>query len=83
MKKICIAAALLLLSGCDDAQAGADISQPLTTSDAVARDRFEVVDMSGFIDKIITDRKTGCQYVVVGGNGWSIEPLGCFNEYKK
>lgn len=82
MRKIIIGAALLLLSGCNDVQAGADISQPLTTSDAVERDRFEVVDMSGFIDKIITDRKSGCQYMVVGGNGWSIEPLGCYNQYK-
>lgn len=83
MKKICIAAALLLLSGCDDAQAGADISQPLTTSDAVARDRFESVRMSGLIDHIITDRKTGCQYLVITGSGFEVQPIGCFDEYKK
>lgn len=83
MKKILIAAALFLLMGCDDVQAGADLSQPLVTSDAVERGRFEVVSMSGFLDKVVTDRKTGCQYMVVGGNDWNIEPLGCFEEYKK
>ena len=83
MKKIIIGAALLLLAGCDGAQAGAEISQPLTTSDPVQRDRFEIVNMSGFIDKIVTDRKTGCQYMVVSGGNWNIEPLGCFDEYKK
>lgn len=83
MKKILIGVALLLLSGCDGAQAGADFSQPFDATDAVARDRFEIVSMSGFIDKIITDRKTGCQYMVVGGNDWNLEPLGCFEEYKK
>ncbi len=83
MKKIIIGAALLLLAGCDEAKAGAQISQPLTTSDAIQRDRFETVNMSGFIDKIVTDRKTGCQYMVVSGGNWNIEPLGCFDEYKK
>lgn len=47
------------------------------------RDRFEVVGMSGFIDAIVTDRKTGCQYLVFTGNGYAVEPLGCFDEYKK
>lgn len=51
MKKILIGVALLLLSGCDGAQAGADFSQPFDATDAVARDRFEIVSMSGFIDK--------------------------------
>lgn len=83
MKKIIIGAALLLLVGCDGAQAGAEISQPLTTSDAVQRDRFEVVRMSGLIDNIITDRKTGCQYMVINGSGFEVEALGCFDGYKK
>lgn len=82
MKKMIIGVALLLLAGCDGATAGG-MSQPLDTTQNVERDRFEIVDMSGFIDKIITDRKTGCQYMVVGGNDWNLEPLGCFNEYKK
>lgn len=83
MKKIIIGAALLLLVGCDEAKAGAQISQPLTTSDAVARDRFEIVGMSGFIDAIITDRKSGCQYMVLKYDGYEVEPLGCFDGYKK
>lgn len=83
MKKIIIGAALLLLAGCDEAKAGAEISQPLTTSDAVQRDRFEVVRMSGLIDNIITDRKTGCQYMVINGSGFEVEALGCFDGYKK
>lgn len=83
MRKIIIGAALLLLSGCNEAKAGAEISQPLTTSDAVERDRFETVRMSGFIDNIVTDRKTGCQYLVFTGEGYAVEPLGCFDEYKK
>lgn len=83
MRNIIIGAALLLLMGCDQAQAGAEISQPLTTSEAVQRDRFEVVRMSNLIDNIITDRKTGCQYLVIGGNGYEVEALGCFEEYKK
>lgn len=82
MKKIPISVALLLLSGCDGAQAGADFSQPYDATEAVARDRFEVVSMSGFIDKIITDGKTGCQYMVVGNTG-NPTLLGCFEEYKK
>lgn len=83
MKKIIIGAALLLLAGCDEAQAGAEISQPLTTSEFVERDRFEVVRMSGLIDNIITDRKTGCQYLVINGNGFEVQPIGCFDGYKK
>lgn len=83
MKKIIIGVALLLMAGCDDVQAGAEISQPLTTSEPVQRDRFEIVKMSGFIDRVITDRKTGCQFIAVGAQDWQMMPLGCFDEYKK
>ena len=81
MKKILITVALLL-AGCDSANAGPEYSQPVGSSPTVEINRFEIVQTTGFIDRIITDHKTGCQYMVVGGNGWSIEPIGCFDEYK-
>lgn len=80
MKKILIATAIVLMVGCDAAQA--DYSQPLENTKYVQQDRFVTVKTSGFVDRVITDRKTGCQWLAVGGNDWNLEPLGCFQEYK-
>lgn len=43
--------------------------------------RFETTKMSGTIDSIVTDTKTGCQYMVIFQS--SITILGCWDEYKK
>lgn len=74
-----IALSMLLIAGCTEAK---DISQPKDTTKYVEQDRFITISTTGFIDKIITDTKTGCQYMALGGEGWSITPLGCFEEYK-
>jgi PBP1b-binding outer membrane lipoprotein LpoB len=81
MKKILIAVALLL-AGCDSANAGPEYSQPVDSSPTVEMNRFEIVETTGFIDRIITDHKTGCQFLAVGANDWQMMPLGCFDEYK-
>lgn len=77
MKKMLIGVALML-AACT-AQA-ISYSQPLDESPYVERDRFETVRMSGFVDQIITDKKSGCQYMWVSGH---MVMLGCFEEYKK
>lgn len=62
-----------------------DNIKPKMPSDYVAQDRFVSTDMRGNLEYIITDTKTGCQYIVVN-SGASARPatlLGCFEEYKK
>lgn len=50
-------------------------------SKVVDKGRFVQTGMTGALDYIITDTKTGCQFVVVYNGG--IINLGCFEEYKK
>ena len=76
MRNIVIGLALML-AACT-AQA-VSYSQPRDESRYVERDRFESVGMSGFVDYIITDKKSGCQYMWVGGH---MVMLGCFEEYR-
>lgn len=58
-------------------------SNPSTWGDSpyVETGRFETTKMTGVIDNIVTDTKTGCQYMVIYQS--SIAPLGCFPQYKK
>lgn len=58
----------------------ASYSQPKEETNFVDINRFEVVIMSGYIDRLITDKKTGCQYLIIQNE---IAQLGCFEEYKK
>lgn len=62
-----------------------DTVEPKMPSDYVTQDRFVSTAMRGALDYVITDTKTGCQYVVVDAGGYSkpATPLGCFEEYKK
>lgn len=62
-----------------------DIAEPKMPSDYVTQDRFVSTGMRGSLEYVITDTKTGCQYLVVDGGGYSkpATPLGCFEEYKK
>lgn len=53
------------------------------TSKYVAEGRFIVTSLANPLDKVITDTKSGCQYLLTYGNGISQIPLGCFEEYKK
>lgn len=50
-------------------------------SKVVTKDRFVQTGMTGALDYIITDTKTGCQFAIVYNGG--IIPLGCFSEFKK
>lgn len=76
MKKILCGLALMFVAM--SAQA-VTFSQPLDKNDYVERDRFETVRTSGFVDFIITDKKTGCQFMWISGQ---LEALGCFDDYK-
>lgn len=59
--------------------------EPKMPSDYVTQERFVSTAMRGALDYIITDTKTGCQYIVIDGGGYSkpATSLGCFEEYKK
>lgn len=58
--------------------------KPNETSPYVDRDRFKTTKMPNPIDYIITDTKSGCQYMVIyTGAGMASTPIGCFPEYKK
>lgn len=65
--------------------AGVDEVQPsYGETEYVTRDRFVSVDMKNPLDKVITDTKTGCQFIIIyNGHGVATIPLGCFNEFKK
>lgn len=58
---------------------------PKMPSDYVTQDRFVSTDMRGNLEYIITDTKTGCQYLVVdsGAQARPATALGCFEEYKR
>ncbi|AEV89727.1 hypothetical protein OBP_290 [Pseudomonas phage OBP] len=49
----------------------------------VETDRFIVTDLPEPLYKVITDTRTGCQFLLTYRNGISQIPLGCFEEYKK
>lgn len=49
----------------------------------VDEDRFMSTSMANPMDKVITDTKTGCQFLITYGNGVSQIMVGCFEEYKK
>lgn len=84
MKKLLLTA-LLISSFSAIASKYDETVEPKMPSDYVTQDRFVSTAMRGALDTIITDTKTGCQYIVVDGGGYSkpAAPLGCFEEYKK
>lgn len=47
----------------------------------VENDRFDTTKMTGTVDNIVTDTKTGCQYMVIFQTSTTL--LGCWDEYKK
>lgn len=77
MKKVLIA----LLAVASFSAVGATTERAKDNAEYVDSDRFVVSHMTGRIDAIITDTKTGCQYLEI--NLRTSEPLGCFEEYKK
>ena len=84
MKKLLLTA-LLISSFSAVANKYDETVEPKMPSDYVTQDRFVSTAMRGVLDTIITDTKTGCQYIVVDAGGYSkpATPLGCFEEYKK
>lgn len=82
MKKLLLT---VLLISSFSVLAGDNLVQPSDRSEYVTQDRFVTTSMRGALEYIITDTKTGCQYLVVDGGGYSkpATPLGCFEEYKK
>lgn len=80
MKKFILA--LLLVSPM--VFAGESIVTPSNNgSKYVESDRFVVTDMKNPLDRVITDTKSGCQFLITYGNGISQIMIGCFEEYKK
>lgn len=79
MKKILIGIALILAAG--STQAALE-SNAKDKSPYVEDGRLESSRMSGIVDWVITDKKTGCQYMVISGGSNQIQLLGCFDEYK-
>lgn len=82
MKKLLLT---VLLISSFSVLAGDNLVQPSDRSVYVTQDRFVSTGMRGSLEYVITDTKTGCQYLVVDGGGYSkpATPLGCFEEYKK
>lgn len=80
-----ILATLLTLSFSALATKYDDDVKPKDSSSYVAEDRFVSTKMRGSLEYIVTDTKTGCQYMVVENGGYArpATPLGCFEEYKK
>ena len=79
MKKLLLTA--LLISSFSALADG--ILKPSDPSQYVDKDRFVKTPMANPADFIITDTKTGCQYMLAYGGGVAITPLGCFEEYKR
>lgn len=74
MKKILLA--LLLVSGVVQAE-----TKIYPEEDGpVEKGRFVQQDISGYPRAIITDLKSGCQFMVFTGGSYSATPLGCFPE---
>lgn len=82
MKKLLLT---VLLISSFSVLAGDNLVQPSDRSLYVTQDRFVTTSMRGTLEYIITDTKTGCQYIVMDAGGYSkpATPLGCFEEYKK
>lgn len=82
MKKLLLT---VLLISSFSVLAGDNLVQPSDRSLYVTQDRFVTTSMRGALEYIITDTKTGCQYIVMDAGGYSkpATPLGCFEEYKK
>lgn len=57
-------------------------SNPKQNNPYVETGRIEYVGMTGAVDVIITDKKTGCQYMTFFGYSAESVLLGCFDEYK-
>lgn len=72
MKKVLLA--LLLVSGAALAETPIDP----TETGPVERGRFVSQDVSGYPRAIITDLKTGCQFMMFSGTAYTATPLGCF-----
>lgn len=77
MKKL-LAVACLLLAG----NVSAGVIDPAATNQYVKHGRFVTTTMTRGTMYVITDTKSGCQYLVDEFNK-TTQPLGCFNEYKK
>lgn len=77
MKKVLIA----LLAVVSFGVGAATTERAKSNSEYVDPDRFVVSLMTGAIDYIITDTRTGCQYLSISGRGATL--LGCWDEYKK
>lgn len=80
MKKILIGIALLCLTACDGEVTAAEPINPLQTG-SFESGRMEQQRVSGWVDYVITDHKTGCQYALITSQG-GMTLLGCFDEYK-
>lgn len=80
MKYILIALALFSTASFAD-----QTPEPNNPSPYVEPNRFITTPMRGSaIDYIVTDTKTGCQYLIsYMGNGETSQRLGCFQEYVK
>lgn len=75
MKKIFLA--LLLVSGFVQAEEKIYPEQ----DGPVEKGRFVQQDVSGYPKAIITDLKSGCQFMVFTGGSFSATPIGCFPEF--
>lgn len=80
MKKLLIG--LLLVSASASAGYRDMVVKPKGPSDYVDPDRFISTYMQDPLDYVITDTKTGCQYLM-GATHKPAVLLGCFDEYKR
>lgn len=81
MKKIIMGIALLCITACSDADSGGATSIDPLQSGSFQAGRMEQQRVSGWVDYVITDHKTGCQYALITSQG-GMTLLGCFDEYK-
>lgn len=75
MKKILLA--LLLVAGVVQAEEKIYPQQ----DGPVEKGRFVQQTVTGYPSAIITDLKSGCQFLVFTGGSYSATPLGCFPEF--
>lgn len=80
MKKLLLT---VLLISSFSVLAGDNLMRPSDRSEYVTESRFVKTPMTNPADFVITDTKTGCQYLLSYGSGVAQTPLGCFEEYKK
>lgn len=83
MKKLLIG--LLFVSSSVIAGQGDSKVKPKEESTYVTSERFVTPAMTGKLETIVTDTKTGCQYMILEGGGYSRPSvhLGCFEEYRR